>query len=189
MKQEILRKMIHLSSLIYPILYMLWLTREQALIGTFVIFAFLASVDFLRFKSSSFRVFCNKFFAIFSRKEETEGGIYGSTYFMCGVFLSILLFSKEIAIASIFVLVISDTSASLFGKFFKTSKLVGEKTIGGFMAFLITAGTILVFFGEDLYFASIPTALVELFAKKIKIDDNLLIPLTCGLFCTIINYI
>jgi dolichol kinase len=168
---------------------MFWLTRQQALIGTFVIFAFLATVDFLRFKSSAFRGFCNRFFAIFSRKEETEGGIYGSTYFMCGVFLSILLFSKEIAVASIFVLVISDTSASLVGKFLKTSKLVGEKTIAGFMAFLISAGLILVFFGEDLYFACIPTALVELFAKKIKIDDNLLIPLTCGFFCTIINYI
>jgi phytol kinase len=186
MKKEILRKLIHLSSLIYPFLYLFYLTKWQILTITLGIFFALATIDYLREKHENCRNFFNKFFAIFSREEEIRGEVYGSTYFMCGISLAIMLFSKEIAIASMLVLIISDTLASLIGKLVKGPRLIGSKTLSGFLAFVLSAGAILYQFDAVFIWASIPTAICELISKKIKLDDNLIIPLACGFFCTLI---
>ena len=185
MKKEIFRKLIHLSSLIYPLLYLFFFEKRDMLILTFSLFLFLSVIDFARYKFTNFASFINKIFGIFSRESEKNGGIYGSTYFMCGVFFTILLFEKGVAIASILVLIISDTCASLVGKSIKSPKLYGEKSLSGFLAFFISALVILFYFTQNVTVALITaflTSVCELFAKKVKIDDNLLIPITSGVF-------
>ena len=196
MKQEIIRKLIHLSSLIYPLAYIFLLSKPTMIKITLYLLCLLIVVDFLRIKYTKFQSLCNKLFGLFSRKEEREGKIYGSTYFMCGIFLTILFFPKYTAITSMFVLIISDTAASIFGKMIKSKKIIKEKTIFGFLSFVCTATIIIFCFGQSFNFNTFLIALliafitgaVELFAKVICIDDNLLIPTICSFLITFTNY-
>ena len=186
MKQEFLRKAIHFSSLIYPALYYFYLTKLEISLLTLVIFIFLLCVDILRMKRPNIRAFFNKFFSFVSRSNEVTGGFYGSTYFMLGAFLSFALFTKEIAIAAILVLVISDALASLVGKSVGGRKLSLEKTLSGFLAFLISASVISALFNPLFIIPAIFASFAELYAKKLKLDDNLIIPLVYGFVASII---
>jgi len=136
-------------------------------------------------------LFINKYFSIFSRKWELEGEIYGATHFMLGTFFSIFFFEKNIAIIAIIVLVVSDTCASFVGKLISSPKLIGDKSLSGFLAFFISSFLISIFFYKESLFImlliSFITAIVELISKKIQIDDNLLIPITFGLLCNVFN--
>lgn len=188
MKQEILRKFIHLSSILYPFLYT-FLEKREMLVITFLLAFFLLLIDVLRTESKLIRNFFNKFFAVISRKNEIDGKFYGSTYFMIGTFLTILLFEKQIAIFALLVLIISDTCASLFGKAIRSRKIYQDKTLAGFLSFAISASVISAFINPWFIIAGFLTGIAELYAKKIKIDDNLLIPIFYGFLVTIINYI
>jgi dolichol kinase len=188
MKQEILRKFIHLSSILYPFLYT-FLEKREMLIITFILAIFLLLIDIIRIKSSLVRNFLNKFFAKISRESEIDGKFYGSTYFMIGTFFTILLFEKQIAIFSLLILIISDTCASLCGKAIRSRKIYQDKSLAGFLAFVFSASVISVFINPWFIIAGFLTGIAELYAKKIKIDDNLLIPVFYGFLSTIINYI
>lgn len=152
---------------------------------TFTVFCFLLLVDLARKFSQPVRLIFNKFCGSIVREHEALGYMYGSTYFMMGTFISIFFFEKEIVCASLFVLIISDTAASVFGKAFGKKKICGEKTFVGFLAFLISASLISLFFSVKLVFAAALTSVVELYAKKMRIDDNLLIPISYCIFGSI----
>ena len=186
-KNEIFRKSIHLSSLTYPALYSFWLEKSEMLYLTGAIATLLLLIDFSRKKYTKFRQFFNSLFTKISRKSEIDGKFYGSTYFMIGTFLTIFLFAKTIAIASLLVLIISDTCASIFGKAISGRKLFQEKSLAGFLAFFISAFIISIFVNIWFVISAFFASLIELYAKKIKIDDNLLIPICYGILSTIIN--
>ena len=72
----------------------------------------------------------------------------------------------------------ADPCASLAGHYFGQFKIY-TKTLEGSIAFFIIASTILIFFSTpyiDVIIVSSICTIAELFSKKIKIDDNFLIP-------------
>lgn len=179
MKEEILRKLIHLSSLSYPVLYYLFFTKNEMIALITLILIGVLIIDFTRLRTT----FLNNFFKIILRENEKNGGLSGATFFMIGLFFTISFFSKNIAIISICVLVISDTCAAIFGKLIPSKKIVQKKSIAGTASFLISSIAIVLFFKMPILITScFITTLIELYAKKIKIDDNILIPLTFATF-------
>lgn len=192
--REIVRKLIHLSSLIYPLLYLVLQDRQVMLFLTGAILMLVLSVDVLRNLNAPFNIlFCRWFGASLRLHERKQRynmhfAVTGSTYFMAGVVLTIWLFPKNIAILAICVLIISDTCAALFGMAYGKSRLFGShKSLEGFLAFLCSAG--LISFVGSFYFqlhwlplllAVITTSLLELFSDKLKCNDNLLIPVSYG---------
>ena len=181
--QEIFRKIIHLSSLCYPLFYFFTNDKILVLAVTGVIFLTVFLIDLLRiFNKSINDIFCK--YLKFTIRENEKTGFTGSTYFMCGTFFTILLFPKDIAIISLCVLVISDTCASVVGISVGRVKLIGKKSLEGTLAFFLSALIVScfgwVYFGllpHLLFISSFVTTIMELFNKQLKCDDNILIPI------------
>lgn len=187
---EICRKTVHLSSLWISILYFY---SDKELVLTILIPLSILSIiiDLFRRYSSSLHKVINNFLGFMMRDEEKNNfAIVGATYLLSSAVITICLFNKEIAIFSLSVLSISDTFAAIIGKKFGRKKLVGNKTLEGSAAFFITS--ILVYalvkyclnYDLDMFRSMLAITLatfLELYAKKIKIDDNFIIPLAIGL--------
>jgi dolichol kinase len=179
-KVEILRKVVHLATLIIPVGYALT-SEETAILFLVPFFIALLVVDLLRhFHSGMGSVFQKYFFGRVLREEE-KSAFMGSTYFIFSTILTILLFPKSIAIASLFILILSDTAAALVGKGIGKVKVFG-KTVEGSIAFLITSLLIVWIYPHLGRFSGSLAALGATLAEvlPIKLDDNLSIPLVAG---------
>jgi dolichol kinase len=179
-KVEILRKIVHLATLIVPFGYALT-SEETAILFLVPFFLALLSVDLLRHFHSGMASLFRKYFFGRVLREKEESTLMGSTYFIFSTILTILLFPKPIAIASILILILSDTAAALVGKWIGRVKMFG-KTLEGSMAFLITSLLIVWIYPHLNRFsgslAALGATLIELL--PIKLNDNLSIPLVAG---------
>ncbi|MFV9875737.1 MAG: diacylglycerol/polyprenol kinase family protein [Rickettsiales endosymbiont of Dermacentor nuttalli] len=185
---EIVRKILHLSFIIIPVLYY-FLNKEDIFPIILVLTILVLSVDFIRhFNHRLQTIFC-KIFSKFMRLSESKS-MTGASFMMLASVIVIGLFPKVIAITSLLILVISDSLAALVGKYLGRIKLK-DKTLEGSLAFFFSA-IVIVFimaklFNKDLYFmfcgniAVFITTIIELFSKNFKIDDNLSIPITMAI--------
>ena len=113
----------------------------------------------------------------------------GTIFFFIGVLLSLQLFERDIACASIMILTLGDSISHMFGAQFGKIKNIfngkSQKLLEGTLA-----GTLAGFFGA-LFFVPIPEAFLgslgAMIAEVIKIDfndttldDNLVVPLIAG---------
>jgi dolichol kinase len=177
---EIKRKIVHLATLVIPVGYAL--TSEDTVILFLVpFFLALLLVDLLRHFHSGMASLFQKYFFGNVLREEEKPTFMGSTYFIFSTILTILLFPKSIAIASILILILSDTAAAVIGKWIGRIKIFG-KTIEGSMAFLLTSLLIVWIYPHLDRFsgslAALGATLIEVL--PIKVNDNLTIPLVAG---------
>jgi dolichol kinase len=177
---EIKRKIVHLATLVIPIGYAL--TSEETVILFLVpFFIALLSVDFLRHFPSGMASLFDKYFFRRVLREEEKATFMGSTYFIFSTILTILLFPKSIAIASILILILSDTAAALVGKWVGRIRIFG-KTLEGSMAFLFISLLVIWVYPNLNRFsgslAALGATLIEVL--PIKGSDNLTIPLVAG---------
>lgn len=111
----------------------------------------------------------------------------GIIFYFIGVYIPLLLFPKDIAMAGIMVLALGDSISHLFGLHFgkikhplsKTKFLEG--TIAGFVAGFI--GALVFARWYEAFFASLAAMIVETIEIKIgtqQVDDNLIVPLVAG---------
>lgn len=177
---EIKRKIVHLATLIIPVGYALT-SEETVILFLFPFFLALLSVDLLRHFHSGMASLFRKYFFERVLREEEKPTFMGATYFIFSTILTILLFPKPIAIASILILILSDTAAALFGKWIGKIKVFG-KTIEGSMAFLLTSLLIVWIYPNLNRFsgslAALGAALIEIL--PIRVNDNLSIPLVAA---------
>jgi dolichol kinase len=110
----------------------------------------------------------------------------GIITFILGAFLASILFSKEIAIASIIVLALGDSISTLVGKFYGKHKLPinPNKSWEGSLAFFFMSFFILTSFVTFLeaFMISMLVTVVEMIPR---IDDNLSIPLAIGILMSL----
>jgi dolichol kinase len=119
----------------------------------------------------------------------------GALFFLGGATLVILLFPKDIALASILILAFGDSVSHLVGRYgsikhpFNSKKYVEGSVAGAVVAFIaafvilnnpIEAGlaAVLAMFVEGLN--------IELWEKKV--DDNLLVPLVSGVVIWVLRF-
>ena len=188
--RETKRKLFHLFGLWIPLAYML--TDKAGMLSFIIPLTLLViGVDYARLHHAPFtRVFNMLFHSILRPQELMRGQKLGASFFLSGCSLSILLFSKPVAISAMCVLLVSDTAAALVGKRWGKHKL-GTKSLEGTLAFMATAVVVIFIVaavsGQGMLFylggalAAIISAFVELYSKQMKVDDNLLIPLSVGL--------
>lgn len=194
LKNEIYRKLIHLSSMWVP--YLLFIKgRQKTLITIFILLMIMFFFEFLRYNNKIIRKLVERFSIVF-RQSELKGSITGASYFLLASFLVIFFFPAFLAITALCVLIISDSLAAIIGK--KWGKLkFNNKTLEGSGAFFISALIISVLADSLLNYSltSIPTIIItclgtttfELFAKNLKVDDNLLIPLSFASFLQVLS--
>lgn len=124
----------------------------------------------------------------FERKEELEKFPgKGIIFYLIGVYVALLFFSKDIAMASIMVLALGDSVSHLYGLHFGKTKhpLSKTKFLEGTIAGFITGflGALVFARWYEALLASLAAMLVEAIEIKIgteQIDDNLIVPFVAG---------
>jgi len=177
---EIRRKIVHLSTLVIPIGYVLT-SQKTVLLVMVPLFLGLLAVDLLRHIHPGMASLFKRFFFGKVLREKEKPSLMGSTYFLFSSLLAILLFPKPIAIASLLIVILSDTAAALVGRGIGRTRLFG-KTLEGSVAFFVTS-LLIVWCCPGLNrlsgtLAALGGTLIELLPTGF--DDNLTIPLVTG---------
>ena len=111
----------------------------------------------------------------------------GVIFYFIGIYLSLLLFPKEVAMASIMILALGDSVSHLYGLHYGrikhplSSTKFFEGTIAGFIAGFI--GALIFLPWLEAFLASLAAMAVEAIEIKIgagQVDDNLIIPVVAG---------
>ena len=185
--REVARKSIHFSTSIIGFMYFYFDKTFILSLSLFLTAGFLF-VDLLRIFSVQIEKYFHIVFSSMLRKRELHGDLTGATYLFAGISLTVLLFDRNAAIASILVLTLSDPLAALIGKKFGRNK-IRLKSVEGSTAFFISAAVIIWLVASPdifiLLFISAFVTFVE--AAPLFINDNLSIPLSLGLLLTIFH--
>ena len=188
-RDEIVRKLIHLSSLSIPIVYY-FISRTDAIIILSIVTFIALTIDLLRYFSPGFgRVFYS-IFGILLRKhelDEQKKNLNGATYVLISALVCVILFPKVFFVTAFSILIISDSMAALIGRKFGHHKFL-SKSLEGTLAFFISASIVILFTPkiEGLlleyiigFMAAAIAAIVENISHGL-IDDNLSVPVSIG---------
>ena len=177
---EIRRKIMHIYPIAIPIAYH-YVSRETALTILIPIGACYVLCDILRHFHQGFKKIFDRVITSHFLREHEKHGLIGSSYFVFGAVLSIALFPKEVAIASLYILIICDATAGIVGSAWGRIRIFG-KTLEGSIGFFISGMIVIVFtMGNNFLWGTLAViggALVELIPTGL--DDNFTIPLVAG---------
>ena len=173
---EILRKGVHLTSILIILIYAY--AGKQTVLNILAIFlVIILIIEHLRLE---YNIKIPLFHILFREKEKSQ--LSGHVFFTIGALISISVFSKEIAYASILMTTFGDLSAALVGKKFGRKRIFGKtKSLEGCAAEFLVDFVIGYVFLDSLiiaFFMAFVATIVE--AKSGKIDDNLAIPVFSG---------
>lgn len=191
MSSELVRKMIHLSSVLISILYaysdqatVLWVLVPMTVISIFF--------DYGRHYSKILNKFVNVVFGSILREHEKDSSrklLSGATYVLISAILCIVIFPKVIAITAFTILIICDTAGALLGRRFGKHPFF-DKSLEGTTAFVLT-GIVVVFLTPKIssevgeiaigIAGVIVSGIIEAASTRLKLDDNFSIPLSAGL--------
>lgn len=178
----LLRKLLHFACIFIPVLY-LFTDKKTALIVTAFLFIAVSIFEVLRINGYLNIALVERY-----TKEEERKRPLGSFYYIFSGLIVIAFFEKNIAIASLFVLSISDPLAFIIGSNFGRVRFFG-KSLEGTLAFFLSSLCIFLAFSFSLPIAiicAIIAALTELFSSWL-IDDNLAVPLVTALALSILT--
>jgi len=161
------------------------LGRQNALICYGVFFLAVLAIDITRLKVPAFNQFIFGRFGSFIRTNE-EHKLTGTAPYVLGIGLSLALYRTDIATAAICFLAFGDVAATAVGERYGRTKISGEKSLEGTLAFAavaIAVGFLLPLTGIHLVYGlvlagAIAAAGVEL--VPLPVNDNLVIPLVSG---------
>lgn len=188
-RDELFRKLIHLTSLSIPIVYY-FITTETAATILAILTAVALILDLGRYLHPETGKIFYKIFGFLLREHELDHkkkNLNGATYVLISALISVLIFPKAIFISAFSILIISDSAAALVGRKFGKHKFL-SKSLEGTLTFFISACIVILFtpkigsFKEEYvigFIAAFIGAIVENISFRL-IDDNLSIPLSVG---------
>ncbi len=193
-REEVKRKLIHLSSL-WMVVAILLLPNHWWAAGIFTVLLAVTLV-FEHAYACRWPVL-GPLYGFFFRKMirgEVKYGqwiVSGGAYVLAAGVLVTVFFDSLPAAAALTVMLTADAAAALVGRRWGKHKTYNNKSIEGVVAFLVAgaaaqgilftlAGAPGIFYLSGLL-ALFPAAAAELFEKQLKIDDNFSIPLVVGL--------
>ena len=180
------RRFYHVLGLLVILVIFHNVDRVAALRMLALAIAIIVPLDFFRLRAEPLNRLLMGAFRPFLRDSE-EKSLTGMTYLLCGVFLTIALFPREIATLSLFMLAFGDPSASLVGVRWGRDKLIGSKSLQGTLASFVVCTIVaaIFFFSREimlprLALASVLAGLIGAIAELFpfgKLDDNFSFPL------------
>lgn len=197
-RQELMRKALHLLLMAIPIAYLVfgkWLSV--------MIFAIIAmpvvTFDYLRRGSPKFNKIFVKIFQPVLRQHEIVGDkLCGASWVAMAACINFAIFKPETAVAAFMILVISDTAAALIGKAVISPPFF-EKSFAGSLAFFISGFIVLIACGIGFHanfgfyffglFALACVTVIEARPSFLNIDDNFTIPLAFSLITSFFDII
>lgn len=190
--QEIARKATHMGALVIPAgYYVLKLDKSEMLMIMVPITLLMILIDISRLRRWLFwRAFAGKIISPVIRRHEEAGDFTGASYILISVCLTVALYDKAIAIAALAFVVVGDSLAAVIGRRFGRHRF-GNKSIEGSLSCLIGTAVVAIIVaivvpGIGLRVAlggAMVATIVE--ALPLGIDDNITVPILCGLFMTL----
>ncbi len=185
--QEVIRKLVHLSSLWVVVLY--HFTDKDIMLNVLIPLTLVVLlVDGARRCSGNCCPMLETILGYVLRNHEREK-LSGASYLMVSALIMVLFFPKAIAMIAFAYLIIADTAAALVGKAIGKHH-IGDKTIEGSLAFLLSCLGVLFtmhwLYSFDTMFligaivAAVVAMLSEAASPLLKLDDNFTIPLSAG---------
>lgn len=186
---ELIRKGIHLFSLLIPTIYY-FLSKNVALDILVPMTAAFLIVDVLRYFHQPTAEIFYRWFGKLLRHHEINGKtktLNGATYVLLSATLCVLIFPKVIVITSFAIMIVSDSAAALIGRRFGKHKFY-HKSLEGSGAFLLSAFIVVLCTPKIAYLpAEYIIGLIGGFIGMIAeiasfdiLDDNVAIPLSIG---------
>ena len=189
-KYELIRKLIHLSNSIIPLLlffygkyFVLFILVPLSII--YILF------DYLRINNSRVAEFYNKYFFLITRDFESKH-LTGASYIFFSSCIVIWLFPLSISIPSLLIMSISDSMAAIIGQKYGRIRFF-KKTLEGSIAFFLSSILIILSFKMQLFPAILSAFISTLIESSsfLNVDDNLSVPLsfaiTYSLFYNLLN--
>ncbi len=179
------RKLFHLFGGLGLLALYYLLGRRNALVCYGVLVLVVLAVDITRLKIPAFNRFVQARFGSFIRKNEADK-LTGTVSYVLGIGLTLLFYRANIATAAICFLAFGDVAATTVGERYGRTRISGEKSLEGTLAFVIAAvaaGFLLNLVGVPVVYGLILAgALVAAGAEllPLRINDNLVIPLVSG---------
>ena len=172
---ELRRKLIHLACAGLPLLYQLFLTREQIVaICGIITLGFIAG-ELLRRSWRTGTLLFEQIFGSLLREQE-KNKLTGATCLFISATVTFLIFEKSIAVPAIFTLTISDSLAAITGRAFGRHRIYGKSLEGSLTFFLLTAGILYLNFGGlTTYLVLVCALLTGIELLPFRFSDNLVI--------------
>lgn len=187
LKNEIIRKSIHIATAVIPLYYYFAGQKEELSYICLILFIFFLTADLSRIYFIQLSQIYEKILGNLLRSEERGKRLNGATLLFLGFLLAVLLFDKTTAVIVMLFISIADSIAAIVGKSFGKTVLF-NKTLQGSVAFFITAFLIASYFNENMILnicvAAVST-LIELL--PIKINDNITIPIAAGSIFSVVK--
>ncbi len=187
---EYIRKAIHQFSMLIPVIYY-FTPRELAIKILILLTLGFVTVDIVRYYNPEAQKLFYKLFGPILRQHERDHktkNLNGATWVFISALVCVIIFPKFIVINAFAILILSDASAAVFGRRFGKHKFF-KKSLEGTIAFIVAAIPVVFLApkvqnlpGEYLItmFSAVVGGIMEAASIDLKIDDNLLIPLSIG---------
>ena len=196
-KAELLRKSLHLLSLVIPA-GMFFLGKSTSLLILVPICLLALSLEFARVRSRAVATLVDQLFGKMMRsKERPEIGapvaINGATWVFLSATVLVFIFPVHVAAFSMIMFMISDAAAALVGRQFGRFRWgTSSKTIEGSLAFFIVALLLLLAFEILTIQECLLVAFIAMVLELIPVsfNDNLYVPLfTAGLIYCLLKFV
>jgi len=189
---ELLRKAIHIGSLVIPMFYRYVLGFSRLAMFLFLAACLIVSllIDLFRIQQPTFRKLFHKLFGQILRRHERHD-FTGATFLIFSCMLCVVFFNPMIAFLSMSYLSIGDTFAAMVGMRLGKRKFINQnKTVEGSLACYASILIFSVIFAPQIspwvyVTGSFTATLAELW--KVPVDDNIKIPISSGLAMSVIN--
>ena len=172
---RLLRRLFHVSGIVIPLTYVFW-GKLEAIVLAILILVLVSTAEVLRLKG-----ILDPSFVRGQLKEEERRRPTGALSYAGSCLLTMLIFSKPVAVAGMFVLALSDPFSSLIGSRWGRCRFFG-KSLEGTSTFLFSSLIILACFRfrvPAVVGGACAGTLAELFLSRLT-DDNFWIPLACS---------
>jgi dolichol kinase len=179
---EYKRKLIHLFNLAIPFSYLYVFPEKWVFVKLLSILMFLFIIfDILRHKVAWVKSLFTLFINSMLRSHEQEGKLTGATWVMIGAVISIILFSKPVAIIALIFMSLGDSAAGLIGQRYGKHK-IWNKSWEGFFGGLFVCIIIGMNYSLLPMTISLSGAVAAMVMEilPIPLDDNFKIPLGAG---------
>ena len=179
---EYKRKLIHLFNLAIPFGYLYVFPEKWVFVKLLSILMVLFIIfDILRHKVTWVKSLFSLFIDSMLRSHEQEGKLTGATWVMIGAVISVILFSKPVAIIALIFMSLGDSAAGLIGQRYGKHK-IWNKSWEGFFGGLFVCIIIGMNYSLLPLTISLSGAVAAMVMEIVPIpqDDNFKIPLGAG---------
>jgi dolichol kinase len=195
-RQDLMRHLWHMGGGLLPPFFYGFFERPAALLLIFPVTALALVLDVARLRNAQWNRFLQTRIPMLW-KEHERNHLTASTFLLIGYSLTTLLIpDKSIARLAMVYLAVGDSAAAITGKTLGRHKILNgrksiEGTLGGFLANVAVA----LLLGTCQFGIPAPVALAGAFAASVlelfptRVDDNISLPIGCGLLMLLLSHL